>query len=391
MVDVRYDLRGVFVLAVLLAVVSAAAGAWFRDPWIVAVSVVLGGAAVLRIGSPPPPTTASRWLHAVTRTGVNVVLFALMLGLSVLAAEGLARWVYRDVTTTAAFRGYFTNKWLRSAVRTNHYGFRGGEFDEVKTPGIYRVAVLGDSFTFGNGVPEAARFSDVVGAALRARRIEVLNFGEPGNNWPEHTRALERRILRLKPDYVLLQWGVNDVELDRDVLDRPRIPAIITDPVRHEAVYRVSALYTILNAQWNRYQLYRFRGETYPSYMRRKYLDPQSEGAVHADQRMRQFIAACRRQDVGVGVLLFPDAADDLGAGYPYEFLHERVQAICRETGIECVDLRPRLAQVPDRRSLWASPLDSHPSILANRIAADAILETFATHWGGAAPPPARP
>jgi lysophospholipase L1-like esterase len=243
---------------------------------------------------------------------------------------------------------------------------------------------MGDSFTYGNGIPEDRRFSNLIGGALQDQPIEVLNFGFPGNNWPEHVRTLERRVLRLRPDFILLQWGTNDIELDGDVRGRPQIPPLIADREWHEALYRQSALYTMLNAQWLRYQLRRDMGDTYPSYLRQHYLDPKSEAAQQADRLMRRFVALARSRGGDVGLVLFPDAAVALGDDYPSRFMHEQVLGICAATQVRCVDLRPALATVPDRSTLWASPLDSQPSVLANRMAA-AILQAYRPLWVGAA------
>ena len=364
------------------AALSFAAAAALRDLPVAGVSVVLLVATVTRFRLMPPPVAHHLVARRLAAGAVNGAVLVVTLGLSLVAAEGVTRWIYRGVTTTADFRGYFTTKWMRTQVRHNHYDYRGGEFDEVMLAGRYRVAVMGDSFTYGNGVPEDRRFSNLVGAAVHNRGIEVLNFGYPGNNWPEHVKTLERRVLRLRPDYVLLQWGTNDVELDRDVAGRPLVPPLIGRRDWHEALYRQSALYTLLNAQWIRLQLTRQMGDTYPAYMARLYGDARSDGAVQADALMRRFLELCRSRGVGVGLVLFPDAAVSLGADYPYRFLHARTLATCAAEGVTCVDLLPRFAAVSDRLTLWASPLDAHPSILANQIAADEILATFAPHWG---------
>jgi lysophospholipase L1-like esterase len=377
-----------------VAALSAAAAAWLREPWIAATSLVLGAACLTRLLSAPPPATRHVAVQVVAAALVNLSLLTIALGVSLLAAEGAMRWVYRDITTTADFRGYFTTRWMRTQVRHNHYDYRGAEFDDVKPAGRYRVAVLGDSFTYGNGVPEAQRFSNLVGDAVQARGIEVLNFGYPGNNWTEHVRTLERRVLRLRPDFVLLQWGTNDIELDEHVAGRPAVPPLISNRAWHDWLYQYSALYTQLNAQWVRLQLRRQMGDTYDRYLTRLYGDPASEGARLAADRMRQFIALARSRGGEVGLVLFPDTAVTLGADYPYRFLHERVLAICAEQHVPCVDLLPAFARVPDRLSLWVTPLDAHPSVLANRLAADAILAAFAPRWVAAhdampaAPPP---
>lgn len=376
------DLRGFLICVTLLAVVSAVAGLWAEDPRIAAVSAVLAAAGLLRVVSTPPLSTSSPVAAALAGAFVNGLVSGLALVLSLAAAEGAMRWIYRDVTSTADFRGYFTRKWLRADVRHNHYGYRGAEFDEAKPHGVFRVAVLGDSFTYGNGVPEASRYSNLVADAVRSRGIEVLNFGFPGNNWSEHVQTLEHRVLRLRPDVVLLQWGSNDIELDRDVAGRPHVPPLIWRRDWHEWLYERSALYTMLNAQWLGVRLRRQMGDTYDQYLTHQYASPESEGARQADTLMRRFIALCREHGIGVALVLFPDAAVSLGADYPYRFMHDQVHGICASERVTCLDLLSTLAAEPDRYRLWVTPLDSHPSELANQIAADRILETLAPAWG---------
>lgn len=381
----RHSLRGLVAVAALLGLGSAAASWALGDLFRCGVSLVLVAASVARLGSPPLPSTSFKPLATMSRALARIVLLLVTCGGSIAFAELATRWIYRDVTTTANFRGYFTNNWLRSAVRTNHYGYRAAEFEEVKAPGVYRVAVLGDSFTFGNGVGEAARFSNLVGEAVKGRGIEVLNFGVPGNNWPEHVATLERRVLRLRPDFVLLQWGTNDVELDADIRNRPPAAHPIANRDWHEWLFARSAFYILLDAKWAALMPWRPRPEPYDAYVTRLYGDPASEGARHAEALMRRFIALCRERGVEVGLVLVPDTGVRLDRDYPYRFLHERVLALCGELGVTCRDLRDAFAAVPDRLTLWVSPFDSHPSVLANRLIADEVLASFAPGWNASA------
>jgi lysophospholipase L1-like esterase len=365
---------------------SSVVGLFSRDAGIVLVSLILGLAGLLRLTSFPPPATSYRFLAAGGRLAAHVLVCAVALTGSLAAAEGATRWYFRDVTSTADFRGYFTRNWMRSQVRHNHYGYRGAEFDEVKTPGTYRVAVMGDSFTYGNGVPEDLRFSNLVGDRLRGRRVEVLNFGFPGNNWPEHVRTLETRVLRLRPDFVLLQWGSNDIELDGDVAGRPKLPPLITNRARHEWLHERSAFYTIMNTQWIGFRARQQMGDTYDRYLTRLYSDPHSDGALLAERLMHRFAELCRERGVGLGIVLVPDAAVPLGDDYPYRFMHDQVHRVCRVERVQCEDLLPAFAALPDRYVLWVTPLDSHPSMLANRMIADRILTAFAPAWGQTTP-----
>lgn len=374
-------LTGPLAALALLSGLSCAAAVRLGESTIAIASVILLVACGVRLASPPLPTTASRRLGVAAGVFANVVMVVTALALSLAAAEGATRWFYRGVTSTADFRGYFTLKWMRADVRHNHYGYRGAEFDEVKPAAIYRVAAMGDSFTYGNGLTEPERYTDIVAAAVKDRGVEVLNVGFPGNNWPEHVATLERRVLRLRPDFVLLQWGSNDIELDRDVAARPRVPPIIARRDWHEWLYERSALYTILNARWIGFQLQRQMGDTYDRYLTRLYAPPDSDGARQAEASMRRFIALCRKRGVAVGLVLFPDAAVSLGPDYPYRFMHDQVQRLCAAERVTCLDLLDPLSAVADRFRLWVTPLDSHPSALANRLAAEQVLAVFAPRW----------
>ena len=79
--------------------------------------------------------------------------------------------------------------------------------------GVYRIAVVGDSFTYGNGVRQQDRYSDLLQAELPAH-VEVLNFGTPARTRRSTWRPWANCCHAVHPDFVLLQWYVNDVEDD---------------------------------------------------------------------------------------------------------------------------------------------------------------------------------
>lgn len=99
---------------------------------------------------------------------------------------------------------------------------------------------------------------------------------------------------------------------------------------------------------------------------------------------MRDLIVEARSHGFAMGIVLFPDAGYDLGDAYPFGFLHDREMALCADEGVACLDLRPDLAEVADRRTLWVNRFDHHPSALANRIASVRIRERFGPAWDAA-------
>jgi len=95
----------------------------------------------------------------------------------------------------------------------NDYGIRGPEFDLAREAGVFRVVVLGDSFTFGQGVNYPQSYPALLQAELEEAGIEteVLNFGVPGHSTPQSLAFAKARVTPLKPDLVLLSVFANDL------------------------------------------------------------------------------------------------------------------------------------------------------------------------------------
>lgn len=110
------------------------------------------------------------------------------------------------------------------AHRVNAHGFRGPARGEAPASDKLRIAALGDSFTFGQGVADDQALPAVLEGELAARGrqdVEVLNFGIPGLNLTEITAQYRHFARRWKPRVVALFLFEND--LDRglcETLDR---------------------------------------------------------------------------------------------------------------------------------------------------------------------------
>ncbi len=98
----------------------------------------------------------------------------------------------------------------KAHVRINSAGFRDREHALEKTPGITRVAVLGDSFCEAMQVPWGQTFCALLEKALP--NVEVLNFGVSGYGTAQELILLRREVAAYKPDLVLLAFFTgNDI------------------------------------------------------------------------------------------------------------------------------------------------------------------------------------
>ncbi len=94
----------------------------------------------------------------------------------------------------------------------NSLGMRGPEPSD--DPGAYRIIALGNSCTFGWGVPLedtwVRRLERLLNEQLPGRKIELINAGVPGYSSFQGKRYLADELLELKPDMVLVMFGNND-------------------------------------------------------------------------------------------------------------------------------------------------------------------------------------
>ncbi len=298
-------------------------------------------------------------------------------------AEFATRLIFSDVTTTGDNSSYFARRWKRShPPRVNAEGFRERDFDREPKPGIYRIAVIGDSFAYGQGILETQRFSNLIEDDLNAGGVgyEVLNFGIPGAETVDHIKILEESVVPANVDFVLLQWFINDVEND-DHGNRPKYRRLIPSDTLSSFLHDHSALYYLANFQWQQMQVTASGSESYEEYMQNRFGDPSSDASRAADEALNAFFEICRGEDLPVGVVLFPQLLENLDSDYPFAFLHDRVITICEQRQIECLDLRPFYATHKPARGLWANRLDSHPGPQANRIAAEQIRLLYGARW----------
>jgi hypothetical protein len=119
-------------------------------------------------------------------------------------------------TCTQTDRRYPKSNFIVNHVLNND-GFRSGEHTVEKAPNLFRVAFLGDSYTYGQGVPEGREFARVVERNLRAlaptgQEIEVLNFGISGYDTEQERLSYEHWASKYQPDLVVLVMFENDID-----------------------------------------------------------------------------------------------------------------------------------------------------------------------------------
>ncbi len=102
-----------------------------------------------------------------------------------------------------------------SAIDINSFGLRDYEYSFEKPNGAFRIVVIGDSFTFGQGILLNDTYVKQLESRLNqnsSRKYEVINFGFPGYNVLQEYELLKTRVFDFDPDMIILGYFPNDPE-----------------------------------------------------------------------------------------------------------------------------------------------------------------------------------
>jgi len=180
------------------------------------------------------------------------VLSAVLLFEVILRVVGFSApiWYRPDSHVGAVLRpgveGWFEGEG-RAYVRISSAGLRDREHSIEKPKDVYRLAVLGDSYSEAMQVDVKDAFWSVLEDKLTrcayqpGKRIEVINFGVSGFGTAQEYLMLESAAMRYRPDLVLLQFmNGNDVTDNSIALNAERMRPYFLLDRRRELVLDAS-------------------------------------------------------------------------------------------------------------------------------------------------------
>jgi len=284
-------------------------------------------------------------------------------------------------------------------LRGNRLGFPGGEFQQAKRPGTYRIAALGDSFAIGPAVPFAENYLTLLEAAQPG--VEVYNFGVSGAGPREYDTILRQYALVFQPDLVLVSIFVgNDIT---ESLPTPRY----LDPRQH-------ALYLLASrglrfwrerqrkeeegtpSRSDRYAEGTLSSATFREVEARRLVvcfDPEPPGLERKWQRALRYldrmVRFCQQHRVPIACVLIPDEfqvdanvlAEAAGAAQTNACLldlerpQRRLLSFFAERAVPCLDLLPSFKGLRDRYAAR----NTHWNARGNRLAAERISQWLRT------------
>lgn len=242
-------------------------------------------------------------------------------------------------------------KFQNVRVTTNSCGMRGIERQITKPAHTYRIALLGDSFSFGWGVEQdkifAQRLEDNLNKVARSgTKVEVLNFGVPGySTFQEVYRFLDSGKDFL-PDAILVYYVENDFGL----------PFFVRDVSRNGAMLPAISF---AKMTWQR--------------------DPKAEAQKMQlqgwDPNSSLKILANYARENGIRLVFTINPKKD------WKNELARLGAVRKSDIIEFANLRPDLMREIERQKIderdLTLPTDPHPSAIRHALLGDALTPFF--------------
>jgi hypothetical protein len=273
----------------------------------------------------------------------------------------------RRVEDCAAYAPYAVE------LRYNSLQFRDRE-PGPKRPGVRRVAVLGDSFTEGQGVKEEDAYPRALERALNGpvASWEVLNFGRRGADFPALRDTFEE-LLEFEPDVVVYGMTLNDCEPSDALRARhPFVTYMLEGPRQKPALVHGLPPFGLRSAFFVRDRLEHYRVDrAMTAWYGELYGDPNREGWQRTSDSIREMNRRMRLRGGHFLMATWPVLAH-LDGDYPFADIHQTVGRFAHASGIAWVDLLPVLAGRP-ANELWVHAKDPHPNERAHRLIAESL------------------
>jgi lysophospholipase L1-like esterase len=273
-------------------------------------------------------------------------------------------------------------------ITINSDGFRDRDFSQAVEKNEFVIAVLGDSYTFAQGVSQDSTYPAILERILNEDSqkdlFRVWNLGVSGYNTEQESYLLASFVLPRKPRWVVVGYNINDYE----PVNVPRTdPQASTGEQFREgaglrgavdldlfvisfARYKIGNLIRMIRPDWYR--------SSYVDDVRRAYSDPTGEWQK-VSEHLRSMNEKCKKNGVGFTVALLPAMFDF--SRYEFADVHAIVLQYLLGHGIDAVDVAPYFSG-NSASQFHVSLTDPHPNAQAQNIFARVIADHLLKIWG---------
>ncbi|HBL46249.1 MAG TPA: hypothetical protein DDZ90_22975, partial [Planctomycetaceae bacterium] len=253
-------------------------------------------------------------------------------------------------------------------------GIRDREYSNEAPDGVMRIACVGDSFVFGEGVPIQKTISRQLESQL-GKKYEVINGGQVGANTMDELQILAAIAREADCHRAIFVFIPNDIPLHPRLAERQKyINDLVQIRDQYLDDYQKNSWHggylksvDLLTAP---FEMDKIKRETVQWYL-------DSYNPEFNKENLRVFketiqtipkIPGCR------SVFVIYPLMEGFESEYPLKPIHDQVAAIAEQAGLPVLDLTSAF-KGRNTSDLWVHATDHHPNGKANTIASKAIIE----------------
>jgi hypothetical protein len=301
---------------------------------------------------------------------------------------------------------------------TNQFGFNARDYSFEKSPGVFRILVLGDSFNWAGGLKGnyTALLEQKLDSLYGSHKVDVINTGYPSTQPAQELAILKKFGLQYNPDLVILGFFAGNDFVDAD----PNLKRIVVNDTfvdidkRHELtllgrpiVFR-PRLYLFLRQKYTAWREQRKSDRPRDGFSREIFLDieqarldlfssraaKQQKYQPDIDfilQSISEMDALLKSRNIRFMVAIYPDefqVNQDLwkalferyqldARDYDIDMVQKVLRSFLEAKGIPYVDFLDRFRTVEQQQSLYIRQ-NTHWNDAGNKLAAEILLQTLA-------------
>ncbi len=245
-----------------------------------------------------------------------------------------------------------------------------------KKEDLFRIAVVGDSFTFAPYMQFDDTFPKKLERMLNLNfdtdhpEVEVVNYGIPGLS-TSHEIGYARQAVKDGADLVILQITLNDPQI------KPYNPTGLTRGNEFGAYSAKEGTLSTLSRYWKTlgFALERIHNtrthQNYVSYYHDLFTKKRT--SEHFKDSLDKFSKLNANREVPVIAVVFPLFGLPIDKNYPFKDLHDKIHTLLSERDIPFLDLTEAFYGIPLSRIQVIPGDDFHPNEIGHRIAAERI------------------
>jgi len=231
-----------------------------------------------------------------------------------------------------------------------------------------RIAVLGDSYSYGYGVREDMTYPRLLesrGEMFSTIPVRVANFSKMGLNTEAEVDIFLNRPDRDVFDVVVLGYTFNDIERDPILVSNPRALALS---------FQFTMLHSLLMASYQARQFLSYGMKDYSRTLEKLYENKNSEEWKRMTRAILRLDMYCKSKGKKLIILLF-EIYCDKDVRSLRAIVHGEMMKFAQKEGIAFVDIPP-LSNC-DTKKYQVHAFDTHPNALGHELAFDALQRYF--------------